>query len=161
MKERRLPVGKRSAQHETARPPRAASPRLHTHTHGPHRRPPGGLGGRRTPVPPPPPPRSTTQPLRADPGCLSRSDRGTLPRTLRLFPGSRHTARGADSPAGTRCQVGPQPAARGSGGARGGGAVRAALGGDARAVPARCPQSPPRSAAQVRPAALLPAFPRD
>lgn len=136
--------------------------RAFTHT-APHHRPP--LGPR---VPPPQrprrerdprasPSRSTTQPLRAAPRCPSRSDRGTLPCTLRLFLGSRHaelTARpglGAKSGRSRRCEE--------RAGRRGGGAVRAALGGDARAAPARCPQSPPRSATQTRPAALLSPLP--
>lgn len=133
--------------------------RAFTHT-APHHRPP--LGPR---VPPPQrprrerdprasPSRSTTQPLREAPRCPSRSDRGTLPCTLRLFLGSRHaelTARpglGAKSGRSRRCEE-----RAGRRGCQGGAGRRCA------GRPRPLPQSPPRSATQTRPAALLSPLP--
>lgn len=145
-KERPLPVDKCGTQHQTARPPRAASPRLHTRGPAPPPTPPASAGDG------PPPPTKHDAAAEGSPRVPLPLRKGTLPSTLRLFPGSRHAAHGADSPAGTRCQVGPRPAARGSGGA-----VRAARGGDTRAAPPTAPRArpaPPRSAAPRLPAGL-------
>lgn len=140
-KERPLPVDKCGTQHQTARPPRAASPRLHTRGPAPPPTPPASAGDG------PPPPTKHDAAAEGSPRVPLPLRKGTLPSTLRLLPGSRHAAHGADSPAGTRCQVGPRPAARGSGGA-----VRAARGGDTRAAPPAAPRArpapPPRSAPQ-------------